>query len=240
MLFLLALMVGLIGYKKCGKLLFTVGVVVLVVSSSPFTANYLTNYLEGQYPPLPVEESQNADLIVVLGGAIDMPTHPRISVELVNSSDRVLHAFRLYRAGKAPVIFLSAGNFFDYRVDKPEADYIQSLLMEWGVPEISIIASGNSRSTRENALEVQSYLEANSITGQSILLVTSAKHMPRAMQVFTRLGINVIPSSTDISSAAPSNIGILSKLPSLGAMNSVTSSWHEILGIWYYRLRGWI
>ena len=67
--------------------------------------------LEQKFLPVPVHKSPQADAIVVLGGSVAIPDSPRLEVELTGTSDRILHAARLYRAGKAPLVVATGGGF---------------------------------------------------------------------------------------------------------------------------------
>jgi len=239
-LFLFGAIAASLGGRRLARFLLVSGTVLLVVCSLPIVAAKLVNSLENQYPPTPVNSTANSSLIVVLGGAVAMPLKSRLETELVDSSDRVLHAFRLFQAGKAPGIYISAGNLTKTDHEQPEANFIARLLMEWGVPESVIVKGGFSRTTRENALETYAYLENNHLLGKAVLLVTSASHMPRAVKTFEKVGIRVIPSVTDVSTAGTPVPGVAAWLPSLEALNQVTKSWHEYLGTWVYQLRGWV
>ncbi len=239
-LLILALLAWLVRAKRLSRFCLITGVVVLVVCSTPLTSNWVRFSLENQYPPVAIHASPEANLIVVLGGVLAKPVKPRLEAELVDSSDRILHAFRLYKAGKAPAIFLSAGGIGVTGDEKYEAFYIAQLLMEWGLPESAIIQSNQSRTTRENALETAEYLAQKNSLHEPVLLVTSALHMPRAVRTFEKAGVTVIPSVTDVSAGKPIYPSIVYWLPSLGALNSFTKAWHEYLGLWVYRFRGWV
>lgn len=239
-LFLFTLFFAILRYKKTSRSFLIIGVLLLLVTSMPLVARQMVGSFEGQYPPIALEQMPSAKLIVVLGGAIALPISPRLEIELTSTSDRVLHAFRLFKGGKAPKIFLTAGNINKEAFEQSEAFYISQLLMDWGVPREVIEIAGESRNTRENALEVHDYLEQNQLLKEQIILVTSAIHMPRAIRVFEKIGINVIPGTTDVSVGVPVISTVENWLPSLGAMNSFTKALHEFLGVVYYRLRGWV
>ena len=113
-------------------------------ASTPIFSDYLGLTLEGRYPPVAVEETPTADAIVVLGGAVGGAEPPRITVDLSDAGDRVLHAARLFRAGKAPVVLISGGAIPWLGSEIPGAESLQSLLEEWGVPEVSIISEAVS------------------------------------------------------------------------------------------------
>src|SRR5208283_2573709 len=110
---------------------------------------------------------------------------------LINSSDRILHALRLYRAGKAPIVLCSGGG----GRAAPEAMVMSRLLQEWGVPSEAILLEDQSLNTRENALLSYPVLSTRSI--RHILLVTSAMHMQRAAAVFRKAGFEVTPAPAD-------------------------------------------
>jgi len=229
-----------LGLAKTGRFLKIFGFLLLFACSMPIVERSLKSGLQDQYPPVEISETPSASMIVVLGGTIAMPSPPRLEVELHESSDRVLHAFRLYQAGKAPAIFLSAGNLFSEPEMKSEAFYISSLLQEWGVPPEAILSEGDSRTTYENALQTRKFLETQSILDAPVLIVTSASHMPRAMAVFRKSGINAIASTTDVSAGPGILTGVFDFLPSVDALKGVTSAWHEYLGTWVYHARGWL
>ncbi len=231
---------GWLGAKRTGRFFKVTGFVLLLVCSLPFTERLMRIQLENQYPPVDIQASPSASMIVVLGGAVAMPYPPRLEVELHDSSDRVLHAFRLYKAGKAPLIFLSAGNVIAEQGEVSEAEYIADLLVEWGIPAAAIVIERNSRTTRENAYYTFEHLKSRGDAAAPVLLVTSALHMPRAVTVFRKAGVNVIPSTTDVSAGPEVLGGFFDWLPSIGALNGFTNAWHEYLGSWVYRARGWV
>ena len=77
----------------------------------------------------------------------------------------------------------------------PEAEAMQSLLEEWGVPAASIIFKTKSRNTRENAVFTEQLLAKRGL--RRVMLVTSAMHMPRALATFTSAGIDAVAAPTD-------------------------------------------
>ena len=138
-------------------------IIGLWVCAAPVTAEWLVASLEQSWLAVPVEQSESADAAVVLGGALGAAVPPRIRPDLGKSADRVLHAARLYKAGKVGKIIVTGG-FMPWRgVPISEATMMRDLLVEWGVPARVIILEGNSRNTRENAINTQLLFEANQI-----------------------------------------------------------------------------
>jgi uncharacterized SAM-binding protein YcdF (DUF218 family) len=187
---------------------------------------------------MPVAATPGADAIVVLGGGIGGPNPPRLSEDLNGAADRVLHAARLFRAGKAPLVIVSGGNVFPQSRVESEAIYTRLLLREWGVPVDRVVIEGESRNTFENAVETKKLLGARGL--RKVLLVTSARHMPRALGLFQGAGIDALPAPTDFRVVSYDQPAVFNWLPNADALSATTEALHEYLGIAVARLRGWM
>ncbi len=223
---------------------------IIFFSSNPTVSNKFVSTLEWQYfPPNPMP---TADAIVVLGGATQPALTPRPWVEVSEAGDRILYASRLYSQSKAPKLILSGGRVTwrggssSVGSSPSEADDMKELAMAMNVPESAIVLEGDSLNTRENAINVQKILKAQSL--DSVLLVTSAIHMPRSVAIFKKLGINVIPAPTDylVAIEAYENVNrtwqgrLLNVLPDADAIAQFTRALKEYVGFAIYRLRGWV
>ena len=233
------LAMGILGLSaRLARLFLFVAVTVLWVASTPIFADYLGLTLESRYPPVAVEATPAADAIVVLGGGVEGPAPPRITLDLSDAADRVLHAARLYRAGKAPVVLISGGAIPWLGSDIPEAGSMQSLLEEWGVPAASIISEAASRNTHENAVFTRQLLAERGL--HRVLLVTSAMHMRRALATFTSAGIDAVPAATDFTVTYRDHRTLIDFLPDAKALSHTTDAIKEYIGYAYYRWKGWI
>ena len=239
LLLLVSVFLRLTGSPKSARFLIFLSIILIFVTTSPQTANWLTSHLERQHKASPINQLPAVHTIVMLGGVLAPPIGSRKTAELVASSDRMLHSSRLLKSGKAKQIYLSGGNVFDGFLQRSESDYARTLLVEWGVPMEKIAIGEASRTTYENAIETKNYLTQLGLIGEPILLVTSAIHMPRAVETFRAAGIKVIPAATDIQATPAARPEVFTWLPSAGALLGVTQAWHELVGLWYYRLRGW-
>lgn len=210
----------------------------LWISSTPVFSSYLIATLERQYLPVPFIESPTADAIIILGGAVGSADYPRIDVDLTGRSDRVMHAVRLYRAEKAPVIIVTGGTIRWMSAKKPEAITIRRLLEELDVPLVSVIIEVESLNTFQNATNTKRLLTKHGL--KNILLVTSASHMSRALATFRTIGIQAIPSPTDYTVIDSEKLSIFDFLPDAEALAGTTQAIKEYLGLMVYRWRGWI
>jgi uncharacterized SAM-binding protein YcdF (DUF218 family) len=228
-----ALLLGLLGLlllpkaRRAGATLLVIGLAWLWFWSTPAASDALQQELEGRYPARAAESLPRADAIVVLGGAMAPPSPGQPYPDLGSAADRVWHAARVFRAGKAPLVLASGGS--DPEVSRvAEAEIIAGLLVELGVPAAAILRESASRNTRENAVFSVDVLRPRQV--KSILLVTSALHMPRAVAEFERVGFQVIPAATDHAQAKWG--GVQRWLPDTGALDTSARGMKEVVGKW--------
>jgi Uncharacterized conserved protein len=213
------------------------GLLWLVVTAMPLTSRVLLQGLEKDYPPVPMAQVPEAQAIVLLGGCLSGAPDVLADMNLHESVDRVRQAARLFHAGKAPLVVISAGNLPWNDAVETEAAATARLLQEWGVPRSALVLEGRSRTTRENAVNAWQLLSPQGI--RSVLLVTSAWHMRRAEAAFTHVGFSVIPSATDWAGLQQTTT-IQDWLPQVDALSWTEAVFHEWVGYWVYRLRGWM
>ena len=237
-LLLLGVLLGILGGRKLAFTLIGAVAAGLWAVSTPVFSEWALGDLERQNPPVAIDDLPQADVAILLGGALGGPSAPRVTIDLMAASDRILHAARLFRAGKVSRILVTGGNLPWLSGRKPEADLICDLLMEWGVPAAAIESAGASRNTYENALEVRDMFVRRPFT--SALLVTSASHMPRALAVFRHAGLPVLPATTDIEVVQSGPWTPLRLLPDVSALQMTTSALRERIGILAYRGRGYL
>lgn len=218
---------------------------LLLFASNGWVANGFARSLEWQY--IPEGEIPTAEAIVVLGGATKSATAPRPWVDVNEAGDRILYGAYLYRQGKAPRLILSGGRI-DWRGGgAPESSDMAEIAQVMGVPNTAILQDPDSLNTYENAVNVKEILTQQNINGP-ILLVTSAMHMPRSRLIFQKQGIDIIPAPVDFLVSeqeveelthSPQSI-LLNILPDADRLEMTTRALKEYLGMFIYRLRGWL
>ena len=235
----IALVLTFSRWPHMGQTLLGLTLLCLWIASTPIFANWLNFRLESQFPPQSVETLPQSDVVIVLGGVLGQPIPPRVAADLSGSADRIIHALRIYRSGKARFILISAGGYVPWQwAGIPEAQLIADLLLELGVPRSVLILEAESRTTRENAVNTAAIFKEHGWRRGH--LVTSGSHMPRALATFQKVGVDVIPASTDIHAGPPQGIILLGLIPSAKSLALTTSAIKEIVGLCVYRYRGWI
>src|SRR5688500_16004030 len=128
---------------------------------------------------LTADTNGKADAIVVPGAGVTGPCAPN-----VNSVQRVLHAARAWREGKAPIVVFTgdAGDGSSCRV----ADAMARLAREVGVSASAIHTERFSRTTRENAELSAPLLRWLGV--RRVLVVTDRLHLRRAGGAFAAQG----------------------------------------------------
>ena len=239
---LLMIAIVLIFKRRSRRALIPMGLalVILAISSSGWFSTMLVRSLEQQYLP---KELEPAQAIVLLGGATGSQLAPRPWVDITDEGDRVLHAAKLYREGKAPLIIPTGGRIAWRGPGDSEASDMSQLLQTMGVPESAIVLEPNALNTYENAVNVQTILNERKI--ENFLLVTSAAHMPRSMMIFRKLGMNPIAAPTDYTRTdleskitGPQDL-TLGLLPDAEFLRDTNRAIKEYIGILVYRLKGW-
>lgn len=196
--------------------------------STPAASLAIRSHIESRHPDVPIASLPSADAIVVLGGSVTPPESPGQFVNLSSGADRVWHAARLYKAGKAPFIVLSGGSDPACSV-MSEAQAMRIFLRDLGVPDQAMLLEQESRNTQQNAEYSARLLHARGLN--RTLLVTSALHMERARREFEIQGLEVIPAVTDREAGAPPPVP-WRYLPDAEALSSSAGALKEIVGQW--------
>lgn len=215
--------------RRFGASMVVAGWVLIGLASSSWVGGALMASLERPYPPHSADECTKADAIVLLGGAIRPVLAGDLVPRLHRASDRIWQAARLYHAGCAPRILISAGGNIEPPLVAPESEAIAEMLTDLGVPFSALVLEAESRNTQGNAAFSRATLAP--LGADRILLVTSAWHLRRAVALFERQGFDVVPVGADFRSFRGCR-GIECWVPSVGALEVTGLAMKEYLGYW--------
>ena len=213
-----------------GRWLTGVSLALLAVFSMKAVSDPLLGWLEAG-ALAPATEFSRAQAIVVLGGGVNenAPELDGRPAPVSTALERVRFAARLYRLTGKPIL-VSGGS--PGRAGEAEAQALRRCLEEdFGVP-VRWVESG-SDNTAQNAVFSRNLLAREGVG--TVLLVTSAWHMPRARRAFEHAGLRVVPAGTGFHRDARTPLDFL---PSGLAMRDSTLFFHELLGLAWYRLKG--
>jgi uncharacterized SAM-binding protein YcdF (DUF218 family) len=218
--------------------LLTISTLLLMYTlGNPLVARLLAASLEEQYAPFDLSIPRRFDAIVVLGGGI-FPKGTLRPTDMLShfSAQRTLCGADLFLRGYAGKMLLAGGDGSVFGEGPQEALEMKRLAVRLGVPESIILVETRSRTTYEGAIEIGQVLG-----GQSILLVTSANHMPRALALFRKHGLDVTPYPCGYFVRHRSdnpNMTVFDFFPRVDSLQISTYAISEIVGMWVYRAAG--
>jgi len=201
-----------------------------------FACGFLTCWiglpLEGEEVEL--ASLPKADVIVLLGGGMNF--HEKCGrPEICSGADRAWTAAKLFTTGLAPLMTVSG------KAAPAEIAFLQDL----GVDTNRIVRLDAARNTEEEASLVATAVRATQGGGQgparriSILLVTSAWHMPRAKMMFERAGFEVVaaPADYEAHAASESPLKVGDFFPNADALNRNSYLAKEWIARFCYRFK---
>jgi uncharacterized SAM-binding protein YcdF (DUF218 family) len=205
------------------------GVVTLYVFSTPTVGSLMLQSLERVYESKNVDAAPDADAIVVLsGGVVRGITAP--GVQWGDSANRYFAGFDLATAGKAKFIVFS-GAAADDPQGLSQGAILRQTAIGRGISPERVILTGPVQTTEDEARAVSQIPEIH-----SILLVTSAFHMPRAVLLFRARGLDVSPFPTDERVLGRRNLSLSGFMPSSGALRNAELTLREYYGLAVYRM----
>ncbi len=208
----------------CGALLLTACLVLPVGS-------WAVRPLEDRFPAV-TDPPAAVDGIIVLGGAIDDLTSQDRQTPILTSAANRLTTFLILanRYPKARLVFTGGSGDLVQGL-ATEAPFARDFLASMGLPPERVSFEGSSRTTWENAVEVNRLVHPK--PGETWVLLTSAAHMPRSMGVFRAAGWTGMlawpvgyRSREHITAWAPA-LGA-----ELGLLDSAVHEWQGLVAYW--------
>jgi uncharacterized SAM-binding protein YcdF (DUF218 family) len=164
--------------------------ILFLLSYDPF-ADFLLSSVENRYKPM-LHPPHSIRFVHVLGSSHhtrnDFPETSQLTSEAMV---RITEGIRLWRALPEGSKLIVSGYKGIYADPITHAEHLAHMAHMLGVPYESIIKLPHAKDTAEEASA------AKQIVGDApLILVTSAYHMPRAVNTFTKTGIDVHPAPT--------------------------------------------
>ncbi|HLY47081.1 MAG TPA: YdcF family protein [Stellaceae bacterium] len=217
-----------LAWRRAGLALALASSLCLYAAATPALASYLLRRVEAELPR--AADLSAAQAIVVLGGDVSRGNGDAIPDRLGRLSlERVVMAAAAYRRLHLPLA-VSGGS-----VERSHASVgalMQAALeSDFAVPVAWL--EDRSRTTWENAVFTARLLKPRGV--QTVVLVTDAWHLPRALWCFERAGLTAMPWPAPQTALRIAGLGDF--LPSLTALQDTFYALHETIGGLYYRLR---
>lgn len=215
-------------WRRTGRTLQLAGAAWLWAASTPFVGGLLLTALQ-QHPPLPAAGPlPAAQAIVVLSAELD-PIGAEYGRPVAGAltMQRLRYGIALHRRTNLPL--LVSGGVAGTGLPSLAAVMADAAQREFGV-EVRW-REERSADTRGNAQHSAALLRAAGV--RTVLLVTSAWHLPRAVAEFTAAGVEVVPAPTGFRAPAS---GVLQFVPHWHGLRDTSLALHEWTGRAVYAL----
>ncbi|GAA3960981.1 YdcF family protein [Pedobacter ginsengiterrae] len=209
-------------YEPNRKRLLFAALALLIFFSNAFIVGKIFNFYESGYP----QKDRKYDVAIVLGGFSGLNKRNN-KIAFGSSGDRLFQAIELYKNGKIGKILLSSGssNLIDKKVK--EADLAVAYLKLIGIPDSTILIENQSRNTIENAKFSLALIEKQKPQA-SVLVITSAWHIPRTKLIFNKQSKNKLDYyPTDFRGVVEYEFGdfIIPNASALGSWEILLKEW---------------
>ena len=217
-------------WYRTGRSLVAISVLGISLLTLTPMAGWGLRILEDRFPS-PRSLPDEVHGIIVLGGAIDQEVSgSRPGITLSSHAGRLTAFMALARRYQgARLAFAGGGTEFR------EADFAETLFAALGLDPKRIVFERESQTTHQNVVLAKKLLRPKQ--GEIWVLITSAFHMPRAVGAFRQSRWPVIPYPVDYKT--PGNGRPHWPADIYEGLNLSDLAMHELLGLMYYRLRGY-
>ncbi len=234
LLFAAAVALWFTPWRRLGRRIAVLGIAVYLAFALLPLGDWLLLPLEDRFPRGPLLP-ERIDGIVVLGGMIDPQISSARGQPQVNeSADRIVAMIELARRFPQARLVFTGGSGLLFAPQHREADHAAQLLPRLGLAGDRVTFERNSRDTHENAAMTAAIVRPQ--PDGAWLLVTSARHMPRAVGAFRAQGWRVVAWPVDY--ATDGRIPWRPSLDAGGNLRRLSWAMHEWLGLIAYRLTG--
>jgi uncharacterized SAM-binding protein YcdF (DUF218 family) len=207
--------------------------VLLVALMTPLGATALTRAVAMRAPPARACLAPRPDTIVVLGAGFEHAPNSSTDYGALHEAglQRVFAAVALWKQLPGARLVVAGGAGWQIR----EAVPMTNLAVQLGVPSKAIEIDDRSRNTWQNARNVAALSPA---VPRRIWLVTSAVHMPRAVDAFRAWGFEPCAWPSDLPEIK-THAWLGAFIPQAGGVGKASVALHELFGGVEYKFLAW-
>ena len=226
----LALVLALLGWRRSAQVIVAPGIAHTLILSFQPVGDALIRSLEDQAREAERQAPACCHVAIVVPGGGISPAHPpeQPLPDLTDNADRIWQAARFYRRGLASKIVVSGGSFLAQHGGPPttEAEAMRVLLLDLGVPAEAIVDEPEALHTVENIRNVHAMVGDGRVAP-----VTSAYHMPRALQIAAQAKLNVGAFPTDYQATPSVRLPWDNWMPSVDGLGSSIQAIKELIAL---------
>jgi len=210
LLLTLALLFLLFNSYKKAKITLFISVVYLFLISNSVVSNFLMSPLEDKYKNHGNIDISKVEYILLLGGDFESRAY-----EVIKLSQKLQDA-KIITSG------------YEGKRKITDALYAKEELISMGINKNRILMQDKPKDTIEEAISIKKL-----INNKPFILVTSASHMPRAMEIFKKEGLNPIPMATAFEVKERTSNSYLD----IKEIKKIHMATHEYLGILWLEIK---
>ncbi|WP_159038628.1 YdcF family protein [Brumimicrobium mesophilum] len=206
------------------------GIVLFLLSSTTYLPKILINSIESKYNPIEFSELDSSQVYHILVLGAGSTTDPRLPSTMNISSEalkRLIEGIRVYTHLNNSILVTSA---YSAEGDKSLARLSKEAAISLGVNEKQVKMLETPTTTLEEANAFKDTFGTN----KKIILVTSALHMPRAIEIFKDKGLDVIAAPADYLYKDGQRNRI--SFPSSNSIELMNAYHITVLKKWYYKI----
>ena len=229
-----ALIINFFSKGFLNKILFFLIFVSFIITGVMPTGKYLIYTLEKEFHDKIILPDKIDGILILSGASNPELTEEFNQINLSGSVERLTESIQLINQYPLAKIIFSGGSGTLKKFSLTQGEVVKMLFNNFDIDTSKIIFELNARNTYENILLSKKI--ANPMPSENWLLVTSAFHMSRAMNVAETLEWTFIPFAVDFK--VSKNFFWLPSLNFFENMNTFQFSSHEWIGLLAYYLMG--
>lgn len=224
-LLLLTLFLFLMKKELIAKYLLGLSSLSLFLFSYPPISNYLVSSLENRYEKYPY--SEDVKYIHILGSGHNTDSTQPLSSQVSSAGlHRIIEGVMIHKnIPDSKIICTGYGG----KTDTPTAVMCQRVALALGVDIQDVILGVEAKDTEEEAVFNKSIVK-----DEKFVLVTSATHMDRSMNLFQSYGLNPIAAPTNFYKTEDNG---WFQAPNIDSLRKSQIAIHEYIGSLYFMLK---
>ena len=191
------------------------GLLILLVFSNHFFAEWTIKLAEKPFVPINIGTLEKSEFVVVLSGDIA----------------RFEAALKILENGKADKMIVTAGKTPWEKKQYSDGHQYINIAKQRGIKSEKLMITGFVHNTEQEAIQIKKIIPK----GSKLTLVTSAVHMTRAKMLFEKAGFNII--AFPIKFFSGHKITPMSFIPSALALHRSSKIYREFQGRLFYWLK---
>lgn len=217
--------------KKWAFRILSFGIVWIFITGTKYVPDLMVYNLERQYKSVTPDSTMKRFPIMVLGGGsvhdVQMAPQDRLSP---GSLSRLNEGIRLYYLMQKPTMVFSG---FSSNNGITQASITRDAAIALHIPKEKIIILEKPSTTEEEALSFKQYFGSGQ---RKLVLVTSDIHLPRAMYLFRKAGLNPIAAPADPILRTDNDKSSFWWISYKHNFDKFTAAMHEYIGILWAKI----